>query len=92
MATTAMIRVSTDTRDLIMKLAKENQTSLGELVDVAVRRMERDQFWQQYNEDYERLKADPGAWKDYQDELQAWDATLQDGLDDYPYDDVTDER
>jgi hypothetical protein len=92
MATTTLIRVNADTRDLIAKLAKENRTSPGELVDLAVRKLERDQFWKQYNEDYERPKADPEEWKDYQDELQAWDATLKDGLDDYPYDDVTDER
>ena len=91
MATTTLIRVNTDTRNLIAKLAKENQTSLGELVDLAVRKLEREQFWKQYNEDYERLKADPDAWNDYQEEIRAWDVTLMDGLEEYPYDEAADE-
>ena len=33
----------------------------------------------------ERAQADPDAWSEYMAESEAWDSTLNDGLDDLPY-------
>jgi hypothetical protein len=34
--------------------------------------------------DYERLRADPEAWAEYQREIALWDALSSDGLEDEP--------
>lgn len=58
----------------------------------AVAWYERERFWREFKESVERLRADPVAWQEYQDELTLWDATLMDGLEDeepyYTDDDV----
>ena len=87
MASTAMIRVDAKTRDLFAKMAEEDHKTIGEMVDAAAKKMHRDRFWKNYYDAYAKLRADPEAWADYQDEMRAWDATLMDGLEDYPYDD-----
>ena len=35
-------------------------------------------------EDYARLRANPDAWRDYQEEIAAWDSLIGDGLADEP--------
>lgn len=44
---------------------------------------ERDdaRFWAEYNAQIEKLKADPEAWRQIQEEDKIWEATLMDGLD-----------
>ncbi len=39
-----------------------------------------DEFFAALAEDYDRLRADPVAWKAELDEEEAWDASLDDGL------------
>ncbi len=81
-----------EAHDRIMRLAAELGISPEALVQRAVRKLERDHFWQQCNEGYERLKADPAAWSDYQAEIRAWDVTLQDGLEAFPYEESDSSR
>lgn len=86
MASTAMIRVSKETHDLLIKMAEQDHTSIGEVAAKAVKRLDRDRFWKQYNDAYTKLRADPEAWAEYQAEIRVWDVTLMDGLEEYPYD------
>ena len=58
---------------------------MGELIDEAAQLLERERFWAEYYAAYERLRADLEEWRDFQEELKAWDSTLMDGLDDYPW-------
>ena len=45
-----------------------------------------DEFWDGIEEDLARLRADPVAWKDYQDEIALWDTLAGDGLEnEVPY-------
>ncbi len=85
MAATALIRVSVETRNKLAKFAEEDQKSIGELVEAAANKIERDRFWKNYREGFEKLKADPEAWAEYQDELKLWDGQPWDGLEEYPY-------
>lgn len=85
MAATSLIRVSNETRDKLVRIAEFQHSSIGEVVEVAAAKLERELFWQQVNEAYARLKADPVAWAEYQEELKFWDAMSGDGLEDYPY-------
>jgi hypothetical protein len=85
MAATALIRVSVQTRDKLAKFAEEDQTSIGEVVEAAANKIERERFWKNYREGFETLKADPEAWAEYQEELKLWDGQPLGGLEDYPY-------
>jgi hypothetical protein len=85
MATTALIRVSAETRDKLARIAESQNSSIGDVVEAAASKLERDLFWKQVNEAYDRLKADPEAWADYQAELAMWDSLSFDGLEEYPY-------
>ncbi|MBA2758829.1 MAG: hypothetical protein H0U38_03970 [Chloroflexia bacterium] len=40
-------------------------------------------FWQKMEEGLARLRADPVAWQEYQDEIALWDTTSGDGLEEY---------
>lgn len=86
MASTALIRVDAKTRDRLAKMAEQDQTSIGEVVTSLTKKAERDRFWKNVYEGYARLRADPEAWAEYQDEVRVWDVTLMDGLEEYPYD------
>jgi hypothetical protein len=86
MASTALIRVDTKTRDLLAKMAEQDHTSIGEVAARAAKKLDRERFWKNVNEGYARLKADPDAWSEYQAEIHLWDSTLMDGLEENPYD------
>ena len=45
MASTALIRVDTKTRDLLAKMAEQDQTSIGEMVTSLTNKAERERFW-----------------------------------------------
>ena len=53
---------------------------IGRVVVDAVDRYAREQFLAGLNEDYARLRGEPGAWSDWQAELAGLDGTLLDGL------------
>lgn len=46
---------------------------------------ERKQFFDELNEGFARLKADPEAWADWQAELKSMEGTLMDGFEDDPW-------
>ena len=46
---------------------------------------QRHRFWQDVNEAYARLRADPKAWAEELAERALWDTALADGLEDFPY-------
>src|SRR4051794_10808377 len=53
----------------------------AEVLESALDAYFRAEFVRLGNEGYAALRADPGAWAEYQAELKAWDVTLMDGLD-----------
>lgn len=79
-----MIRVDEKTHKSLKEMANEEHTSVGQIVADMTKRRKREAFWKAMHESYERLRADPEAWKSYQDDIRAWDATLMDGLEDEP--------
>ena len=47
---------------------------------------ERERFWKGVHDDYERLRADPVAWRDYQHDVAVFEGGSTDGLqDEEPY-------
>ena len=84
MATTTTIRVPTSTHARLRRLADEQARSIGEVIDALLDDDEKRRLFAGLAEDFERLRADPVAWADYEAEVIVWEATLGDGLGDEP--------
>jgi len=82
MATT--VRVEDKVHAMLVELAKEEHRPIGQVIEEAIERYRREKFWQGVTEDLERLRADPAAWKDYQDEIAFLEGGSMDGLENEP--------
>ncbi len=93
MATT--IRIDQHTHAMLQRLSEAEHKPIEQVVAEAVARYERELFWEEARIAYEKLRADPVAWREYQEETALWDTTSNDGLEhEEPYyaeDDVRDE-
>jgi predicted CopG family antitoxin len=79
------VRVRDETRRKLAEMAKREGRSIPEVIAALVERAEADAMIAEHLAAMERLRADPEQWKDYQRELEEWDATLMDGLEDDPW-------
>lgn len=82
MATT--VRVEDELAARLREISIEERRPVGQVIKDAVARYEREKFWQGVTEDLERLRADPVAWKDYQDEIALLEGGSMDGLEGEP--------
>jgi predicted transcriptional regulator len=76
------IRVSRSTHALLRELAEKADATMADVVDRAVRDYQRRQFWADYHSAYAALQADPAAAAGLRHEVEAWDVTSADGLED----------
>jgi predicted transcriptional regulator len=76
------VRVSTETHELLRKLAEATGEPLQRVLERAVETYRREQFFAELDAAYERLQADPVAREEELAERAEWEATLADGLDD----------
>ncbi len=79
MATTS-IRVDPRTHSALRDLSEQEHKSIGQVVSDAVEQYQKEKFWREYHEDYAKLRADPKAWLEYQNEVSLWDTLSGDGL------------
>ena len=77
---TTTVRVSRTTHARLRALAAQNGEPLTEVLDRAVEQEERRQFWRQFHEAVERLRADPQRWTAYRAESADLGGTVLDGL------------
>jgi len=82
MATT--VRVRKEAHEALKRMSKSRGVPITQLVEEAIERLEREEFWREFNEAYARLREDPQAWAEVLAERQEWDCTLMDGLEDEP--------
>ena len=82
--TTTTIRVPVTTHTRLRRLAAEQDRPIGKVIAGLLDDHEKRAFFAGLGEDFERLRADPTAWADYEAEVAAWDAALGDGLADEP--------
>ncbi|MGI8482809.1 MAG: hypothetical protein ACR2OU_00985 [Thermomicrobiales bacterium] len=75
-----VVRLEAKTHARLREMAETEHRSMGEIVTDLLERYEREQFWDRVDTSLAKLKADPVAWKEYQDEIAVWDATSGDGL------------
>jgi hypothetical protein len=80
----AMVKVNPQTHAKLQEISRDQHRPMGEIVTELVERYEREQFWNGVTEDLERLRADPVAWKDYQDEIAFFEGGSMDGLENEP--------
>lgn len=75
-----MVRVSCDTHGRLRDLAEASGDSMTSIVDRAVRRYQRQQFWAEYDAVYAAIVADPVASAAIAVEDALWDTASADGL------------
>ena len=78
MATT--VRVEEELAAKLREISIAEHRPVGQVIKDAIARYEREKFWKGVTEDLERLRADPVAWKDYQDEIAVFEGGSMDGL------------
>ena len=76
------IRVDDDVHAALVEIAGTEHRSIGRVIEDAVSQYRKAKFWKTVDESVERLRADPVAWKDYQDEIAFFQGGSMDGLED----------
>lgn len=74
------VRIQPDSYAKLRDLARQAGRTMPEILADAIEQLYRQRFFDQCDEDYARLKRDPKAWKEELEERRAWEATLNDGL------------
>ncbi len=75
------IRISRQSKATLREFADHDDSSIRKVLDEAVEQYRRNRCFQELNEGYARLQADPKAWQEELDERQLWDTAMADGLD-----------
>jgi hypothetical protein len=85
---TTMMRVSRRAREDAEALAAATGKPMSLVIEEALAALRKAAYWQQFTEGIERLKADSVGQADEQSDLDLYEGTLMDGLQDeepYPY-------
>lgn len=80
----ATVRVEKTLHAKLKELAEAEHRPISHVIAEAVDRYEREKFWAEMHKSFARLRADPAAWHEYQDEAAMWDSMSGDGLADEP--------
>lgn len=80
MATT--VRVESKLAATLRELAIEEHRPVGQVIEDAVAQYQKEKFWREVEESVNRLRADPVAWQDYQNEIRFFEGGSMDGLED----------
>ena len=82
MPTSVMVRISKTTRETLRELAAQTGESMQTTPDKAIETYRRQCFLEEANVVFQALRRNPEAWKEEQEEREAWEGTLADGLED----------
>lgn len=77
-----LVRINTPTRETLRELAAQTGESMQATLDKAIEAYRRQRFLEEANMAFQALRENPEAWKAEQEERDAWDSTLADGLED----------
>jgi hypothetical protein len=78
----ASVRVDPKLHATLLALSATEQRSISQVIEEAIDRYQRENFWKAMHEGFTRLRADPVAWREYRDEAALWDSVSGDGLED----------
>lgn len=73
------VRIDPESHLRLKRLARAEKASLQAVLEKALRYYEKARFFEQLQDDFARLDADPEAAAQYRAEHAAWDATLAEG-------------
>lgn len=76
----ATVRVEPKLHEKLRALSTAEQRPISQVIEDAIERYEKDKFWTAFYDGFARLRADPEAWADYQNEAALWDTASLDGL------------
>jgi len=76
------VRVEPALHKKLRALSAAEHRPISQVIEDAIDRYEKDKFWAELYEGYARLRADPVAWREFQDEAALWDSVSGDGLED----------
>jgi len=74
------IRISPQVKATLRDLAKREGKPMQTVLDEAIEHYQRKKFMDEINAAHAKLKGHPQAWREEQEERQAWEATIDDGL------------
>ncbi|MBI2857903.1 MAG: ribbon-helix-helix protein, CopG family [Chloroflexi bacterium] len=77
---TATVRVTSETHEIIQELAKESNQSMQSLIARAVEQYRRQLVLQRANDAYAALRARPETWAEEQGERRIWETSLGDDV------------
>jgi hypothetical protein len=78
----AMVRVDPKLHATLRDLSEQENRSMSQVIEEAIARYQKENFWKAMHEGFVRLREDPIAWREYQDEAALWDSVSGDGLED----------
>ncbi len=78
-APTQLVRLPRQEHVLLKALAKQLKTTQQDVLSSALRAYRRTSFLLAVNDAYGAMRADEGAWRDWEKEIALWDATSGDG-------------
>lgn len=77
---TYVVRLYPESREVLDYLSKELDESMAGIVHHSLEAYKKQIFFDKLEEDFVRLKQDSKEWDEYKKELEIWDSTLLDGL------------
>ena len=80
MSADSMIPISPTAHRTLLELARQANTSIEAVLNEAIETRRRQMFLERTNVAFAALREDQASWADYAAEVQAWEATLGDGL------------
>lgn len=77
----SQVRVSENTHRLLRTLSTREGKPMQDILDEAVEHYRRRLFLEGLSNDFRLLASDPAAWAEHQEEMELWDSTIEDGID-----------
>ena len=76
----ATVRIGPELHETLRTLSEAEKRPISQVIATAIDRYQKENFWRAMHEGFARLRADPEAWEDYQNEAALWDSAVGDGL------------
>ena len=77
-----LVRVSDIAYSKLDQIAQSTGYSRQDIIDQAINTFERETILKQANEAYTAIRSNKKEWQEDQEELDLWESTLEDGLED----------
>ena len=80
MGDTTTIRVSKEVYNAVKSIAQQQNEKIQDVIEQAIKDYKKKKFFDHLNLAYARLKADPKAWAEEEEEREDWDVAMKDGI------------